>query len=111
MMKLTIPANCKLGALTFSIKRNDELLDKLDECAHISNRHQSIWIAHRKADQEFVALLHEAFHDIVCRRIGPADAENECLVDSLAHEMAIFLHSLGIEPDFSEIPEDKNEKQ
>ncbi len=106
-MKLTIPPRCQIGALTFSIKRNDELLEKLDECAHISSRHQTIWIAHRESDKELVALLHEAFHDIVRRRIGPEGAENEYLIDSLAHEIAIFLHSLGIESDFSKIPEDK----
>ena len=102
-MKLTIPNEIQLGALKFSVRRNDFLLHKLDKSGAINSKDQMIRIAHRKADMEFLILVHEALHGI-CDEQGIT--QDEGLVTAIATGFTIFLQSLGIEPDFSQIPEE-----
>ena len=106
-MKLVITPSCQIGAVTYGICRNDRLLERLDLSGHINSRDQLIRIAHRKPDQEFLILLHEAIHGI-CDELGitPGDQSEE-FIRALSTGIAIFLQTLGIEPDFSEIPEEE----
>jgi len=102
-MKLVIPPQCQIGAITFGIRRNDALLHKLDKSGTINSLDQLIRIAHRKVDLEFLVLIHEAFHGIIDELGYELD---EGCTRALSTGLAIFLTSLGIEPDFSQIPEE-----
>ena len=107
-MKLIIPPEVQIGALLYHLFRNDYLLEKINLSGHISSKDQKIWIAHREIDQEFLVLVHEACHGI-CDELGIASGEeSENFIKALATGVALFILSLGIEPDFSQIPEEKS---
>ena len=103
-MKLIIPPQCQIGALTFGIRRNDFLLHKLDKAGTINSLDQLIRIAHRKVDLEFLVLMHEAIHGIYDEQ---GLEQDEGVIRAISTGITIFLRSLGIEPDFSLIPEEK----
>ena len=77
-MKLIISPKVRVGAIMYGICRNDRLLERLSLSGHIDSRDQLIRIAHRKPDQEFLILIHEAVHGI-CDELGitSGDASEE----------------------------------
>lgn len=101
--RLVILPECQIGAIKFSIYRNDFLLEKLNQSGDINHKEQKLRIAHREVDQEFLTLVHEAFHGIVAE-LG-YELDEGCIL-ALSTGITIFLQSLGIEPDFSQIPEE-----
>jgi len=112
-MKLVIPREVQIGAIKYGICRNDRLLERLDLSGHINSRDQLVRIAHRKPDQEFLILIHEVVHGI-CNELGITTkdtddaAEDEGFIKALSTGVAVFLQSLGIEPDFSLIQEEED---
>lgn len=102
-MKLVIPPEVQIGAIKYGIWRNDFLLEKENKSGSINSREQKIRIAHREVSQEFLILMHEAFHGISDEQGYEFD---EGCIRALSTGIAIFLSSLGIEPDFSLIPEE-----
>lgn len=103
-MKLIIPPECQIGAITYGIRRNDFLLHKMDRSGTINSKDQLIRIAHREVSQEFLILMHEALHGISDEQ--GYDFDEGC-IKAISTGITIFLKSLGIEPDFSQIPEEK----
>jgi len=103
-MKLIIQPQCQIGAIRYNIVRNDFLLEKQDKSGTINSKEQKIRIAHREVSQEFLILMHEAIHGIASEQ--GYDFEEGC-VRAIATGVTIFLKSLGIEPDFSQIPEEE----
>ena len=107
-MKLTIPSECMIGAIKFSIVWDEKLLKKMELAAHISSVDQKIYLSHRHPDQEWVNLIHEILHGIMFSfDINTEDDKVERYLSSLANGLVIFLNSIGIEPDFSQIEEEK----
>ena len=106
-MKLVIPPEVQVGAIMYGLCRNDRLLERLNLSGHINSKDQLIRIAHRKPDQEFLILVHEAVHGI-CDELGITSDENtsEEFTKALSTGITLFLLSLGIEPDFSQIKEE-----
>ena len=99
-----IPPECQIGAITYDILRNDFLLEKMNRSGYINSREQKIRVAHREVSQEFLILMHEAFHGISDEQ--GYELEEGC-IHALSTGLTIFLNSLGIEPDFSQIPEEE----
>jgi len=102
-MKLKIPLNVQVGAIQYAVLRNDFLLHKENKSGTINSLEQKIRIAHRNADQEFLILVHEALHGIA-DELG-YDFDEGC-IKAISTGFVLFLYSLGIEPDFSDIPEE-----
>lgn len=104
-MKLVIPQEVQIGAIKYGVRRNDRLLERLDLAGHVNSRDQLVRIAHRKPDQEFLILVHEVVHG-VCDEFGITGKDSEKFIKALSTGVTIFLQSLGIEPDFSQILEE-----
>lgn len=107
-MKLIIPSECQIGSLIFEVCWNDDLLRRLDLVGQINSKDQRLRLAHRKSDQNFLNLIHEAIHGI-CMELGIESYKDnpEAFTDALSTGITIFLRSLGIEPDFSQIKEEE----
>ena len=106
-MKLIIQPKAQIGAMSFDIVWCEKILKKMDLVAHVSSIDQKIYLSHRHLDQEWINLLHEVFHGIIHSfDLDIEDDKIERYISSFAHGMAIFLNSLGVEPDFSQIPEE-----
>lgn len=106
-MKLVIPPECQIGAMEVSIRFNDWVLHKMDVAAYINLKDQMIRLSHRKTDQEWLHLIHEALHGITDELGINFDGSTEAAINALSNGIVIFLDSLGIEPDFSQIPEEE----
>ena len=104
-MKLIIPPECQIGALKYSIRFNDWLLNKLDYKAHCSHKDQVIYL-HTGLSPEgtFEDLIHELYH--ISSWTSAHDLEENSIKGN-ANCLTQALISLGIEPDFSLIPEGK----
>ena len=105
-MKLVIPSECKIAAFTYSIVTNDKLLEKLEDRASCNIKEQIIRLQKKevKAEQIFVELLHEIDHLIDDVTGSKTDEEVRIAKTNI---LAQVLLSLGIEPDFSQIPEEE----
>ena len=105
-MELVIPPEVQVGAIMYGLCRNDRLLERLNLSGHINSKDQLIRIAHRKPDQEFLILVHEAVHGI-CDELGITSGDtSEEFTKALSTGITLFLLSLGIELDFSQIKEE-----
>ena len=108
MQKIKVPKRCRIGAMWYDIVWSDAVLKETDTCGRISSYDQMIQLGHRKNDQSTVNLLHGFFHGALGEfGIDVSEEDHEDHVNSLAHATAIFLESLGIELDFSDIPDEE----
>ena len=106
-MKLVIGPKIQIGALEFNIYWNDALLEKMELQAYISSKDQAIRLAHRSPDKQWTNLIHEILHGITNEfDLRIEDEKVERYFSTFAHGLAIALNSLGVEPDFSQIPEE-----
>ena len=109
-MKLVIPSECQIGARKIRIRRSEQGLEIGDMSAQTSMFNQIIRISTvyhanpRHNEQLLETLLHEAVHIIDHLYIRALDEEQ---IGALGSGLAQFLISLGIEPDFSQIPEEE----
>ena len=105
-MKLIIPPECKLAAFTYHIVTNDILLKKLGDRASCNIKEQIIRLPKDtvSSEQVFVELLHELDH-LIDDVLGIDTKENIRIART--NLLGQILLSLGIEPDFSQIPEEK----
>lgn len=104
-MKLIIPPECQIGAHTFKILWSLKILNIM-ECkggAEYQERHVIRIRPDRPKTQVFQTLLHEVIHigDFVHNR-----HREEEDIGHLASTICQCLLSMGIEPDFSQIPEE-----
>lgn len=104
-MKLIIPPEFQMGARTFRIRFNDKLLKELGIKAQLVDKEDLVRLAHRSPVSMFESLIHEMHHE-AAYLCGEDDAPEGRIVAE-ANFMAQGLISFGIEPDFSQIPEEE----
>jgi len=114
-MKLVIPDIVESGHLDYRIIFDDKSLQVADSRAQVNYAEQTIRLSkygtyssdrgtHRSPAAILEALLHELLH--VHNNLWCADELTEQQVEALAAGLTQSLISLGIEPDFSRIPEE-----
>lgn len=104
-MKLIIPTELQMGVRIFKIRFNDKLLKELGLKAQVADKEDLIRLAHRSSLSMFESLTHEMLHE-AAYLCGEDDAPERRIIAE-ANFMAQGLVNLGIEPDFSQIPEEE----
>lgn len=103
-MKFKISPKCQIGPMKFRIVFDEYLMHKMDLSAYCNSREEVICLSTgRSAEQTFTSLIHEIFH--ICNDESGNSLE-EGQVVGIAYLLSQAILSLGIEPDFSEIPGD-----
>lgn len=104
-MKLVIKPECQIGARNIRIVFSDRILD-WEENRASENIKEEIIRLHKgqSSAATFDSLIHEAEH-IVNYLYAVNEEENYTVIHSTG--LCQFLLSLGIEPDFSRILEEK----
>lgn len=108
-MKIVIPAECQIGANKVRIRQNEEAMRIADLRGQMSQAENIIRLSftyegiNRTSPQILESFLHEAIHFIDHLYLRELE---ERQVTALASGLAQVLMSLGIEPDFSQIPEE-----
>ena len=96
-----IPDYVTVGAVSFKILFNTDMVKKLDDRAFVSFKDQEIWLRDDMTDSQLLTnLLHEIKH-VVDDTAGIEIRESE--VVATGNLMAQALISMGIRPDFSGI--------
>ncbi len=107
MAKFLIQPECQIGANTFKIRWGDKMLDAAHVRGGGSFKEQIIRLhTGQSASATFEALIHEIDHMVSYTFGIEADSE-ELDVVARAAGMTQCLMSMGIEPDFSLIKEEK----
>ena len=103
-MKLVIPSKVQIGCRTFDIRMNDSLMEELDLKAQLVDSDDLIRMRQRSPTSMFESLIHELMHEVfyMC---DLQDGEDS--IRPLGVLMTQALMSLGIEPDFSKIPDEE----
>ena len=106
-MKLVIQPECQVGPVKLRITHNNQILHKMDLSGHYSSRDETIYLASGiSAEQIFNILVHELLH--ICSDESGADLE-ENQITGTSYLLTQALLSLGIEPDFSQLPKEGKE--
>lgn len=103
-MKLIILPNFQMGARTFKIRTNEKLLKELDLKAQLVDKEELVRLSLRSPLAMFESLMHEMLHE-ASYLSGENVSEDKTQPE--ASFLAQGLISLGIEPDFSQIPEEE----
>lgn len=109
-MKIVIPAECQIAAHTYRIRINNKALDVGELRAKVNYNQQIIRLSthldgqSRSSSMIFEALLHEMLHPINHLFMGGALSEEQ--IEQVSAGLAQMLLSMGIEPDFSQVPEE-----
>ena len=107
-MKLQIQLTVQTAGLTYNIVFNKYLLEKMDDRASCNLKEQIIRLRRDMSNEYlFANLIHEIDH-IAEDTAGIEINENE--TTARANLIAQAIMSMGIEPDFSLIPEE-NDKE
>lgn len=110
-MKLIIPSECQIGAHTYKIRISEKALDVANIRGQVSFSEETIRLSlehegHKRSDtMVFEALLHEILHMVNNLYCGGELSEQQH--EAIGAGISQPLLSLGIEPDFSQIPEEK----
>lgn len=98
-----IPPSCQIGAITYRIVASDQVLDALDVRGQITSDDETIRLAFgkRSAPQIFATLVHEFVHS-AAHETGHELEEGA--VAGIASGVAQALLSMGLAPDFGDIP-------
>ena len=115
-MRLVILPECQAGALTYKIIFSDKALQIADVRAQVEHAEQLIRLSKhgsyttlraipRSAAVLFEMLLHEIIH--IHNHLWCGGDLTEQQTEALAAGLTQSLLSLGIEPDFSQIPEER----
>lgn len=109
-MKFIIPPEYQIGAHTYRIRINNKALDIADLRANVSYNDQIIRLSThldgkpRSNSMVFEALLHEVLHPINHLFMGGELSEQQH--EQISTGLAQAFLSMGIEPDFSQIPKE-----
>jgi len=105
-MKLVIPPKCQMGVHPIRIRQSEKLLAKLDYRGSGNMKEGIIRLSFKERQLEdiFATLIHEGLHQAGI--LSGLELKEEEIIP-LAEFMTQFLLSLGIEPDFSQIPEEE----
>ncbi len=105
-MKLVIPPEFQIGPHLFKIRWGDKYLDIAHIRAHENCKDQIIRLhTGQSTSATFETLLHEVDH-IVCYLYGIEHGDEESALIARSVGFCQFLMSIGIEPDFSQVPEE-----
>jgi len=110
-MKLIIPPECQIGAHTYKIRISEKPLAVAHLRAQVSFSEELIRLSLKEDEHVrsitmvFEALLHEILHVVNELYCGGEISEQQH--EAIGAGMSQPLLSLGIEPDFSQIPEEK----
>lgn len=110
-MKLIITPECQIGVHTYKIRINNKALDIANLRANVDYNEQIVRLSTRLDGKQrsnsmiFEALLHEFLHPINHLLMGGELTETQH--EQISAGLAQALLSLGIEPDFSQIPEEE----
>ena len=105
-MKVPISPQCQIAASTYDVVFSDWVLKKMDVRASCNVKEQKVRLPKDdlKVEQTFTRLIHELLH-LVDDTAGFEVNEGDIVVRGNLLSQALL--SLGIEPDFSLIPEEK----
>jgi len=108
-MKFIIPPQFQMGARTFRVRINDKLLKELNFKGQLVDREELVRLSQRSPLSMFESLVHEMLHEAhyLCGLDDATDAF-EAKVIALSSFIAQGLVSLGIEPDFSLVPDEED---
>lgn len=106
---LKISPECQIGAHTFQIRWSPKILDIQDARGGGEYRIDLIirLMPGRPISQTFQTLIHEVIHLADMTTLGNDSRITEVETQALSSGLAQFLLSLGINPDFSQIPEEE----
>jgi len=107
-MKLVIPEEIQVGAHSFKICWSSKILDLQEARGGMVYRKELLirLLPNRPITQGFQTFLHEVLHAIDNVFVN-SDELTENQVQLLAAGLAQVFASMGIEPDFSQIKEEK----
>ena len=106
---MIIPPEVQIGAHTIRIRHNEEAMRIANLRGQMSLPEGTIRLSFevegipRTVPQVFESLLHEFIHAIDCLYMKELE---ERQIMALAAGLAQVLVSIGIEPDFSQVPEE-----
>lgn len=105
-MKLIVSPQCQIAALTYDIVVSDWVLKKMDVRASCNFKELKVRLPkdNLRVEQTFTELIHELLH-IVDDTAGFEMNEGDTIIRGNLLSQALL--SLGIEPDFSRIPEEE----
>ena len=104
-MKLVIPSEIQVGAVKYRIVFSNKILEKMQDRASLNIKEEVIRLRSGcSAAQLFANLMHEIDH--LAEDTAGISLEEQDSV-SRANLVAQALLSMGIEPDFSQIPEEE----
>jgi len=105
-MKLVIPPECQIGAHTFKIRWSDQIMKVMEARGGVEYLEKLVirLKSNRPVSATFQTLIHEATH-LVSMLYNPDLKEED--VWTISAVLCQFLMSIGIEPDFSQIPEEE----
>ncbi len=115
-MKLVIPSGVRAGHLTFDIVFSDKPLRIADVRAQVNHTPQIIRLSKfgtyeggegfgRSTAVLFEMLLHELLH--IHNHLWCGSELTEMQIEAIASGLTQSLLSLGLEPDFSQVPEER----
>jgi len=107
-MKWVIPSECQIGAHTFAIRFSPVILDAAGARGQSEYLEKQIIRLKpgRSSSQTCQSFLHEVMHSIDMV-LGADENVNEATIRFLSAGLTQVLLSLGIKPDFSQIPEEE----
>ena len=109
-MKLVIPPTIQVGAHIIKLVRNEQLLEELDLRGQLDGKVPQIRLAikGRSPSLTFETLVHEIWHfGNYTFGLDAKETDSEHNTRGASAIMAQALLSLGVEPDFSQIPEEE----
>lgn len=115
-IRLVIPPECQAGAHNYKIAFSDKALQIADIRAQVDHASQIIRLSRygtnvttrtipRSVTVLFESFLHELLH--IHNHLWCGGDLTEQLIEAISAGLSQSLLSLGIEPDFSEIPEEE----
>ena len=109
MTKLTIPPEFKLGCRTYKIRISEKILHETHCRAQVVDGEELIRLSQSQPFAMLESLMHELLHSIffICGIDEDNDLDDK-KITPMACLLAQALLTLGIEPDFSKIPDEEN---
>ncbi len=103
-MKLVIPPVIQIGPLKYSVVFSNKLMDKLSDRSSVNVKEQIIRLQDETSNEQlFANFIHEVDH-VAEDTVGIETNEQNTV--GRANLMAHALLSMGIDPDFSKIPQE-----
>ncbi len=104
---MKVPKTIQIGAHTFTVwlSRNVADYDGLNGDAHFIHQKIRVW-SKLPPTRRLECLIHEVLH-VGCKVFAGRESVTETLLDGLGEAFAQVLTHLGLELDWSDIPEEE----